>query len=131
MRSFHIALVGFSNHWIHFICRGFNWVSVSKISNPLPPNGKSWARCIGGHILFRSRGNYILFQFSFCYILEQYILDIYSLDKRIWFTIIFLPLKDMDSRYEFFYYTFIYFVSIGVIEDRTTKINSLYFNGAF
>ena len=30
---------------------------------------------------------------------------------------------------DFYYYTFTYFVPIGVINDRVTKINSKYFNG--
>ena len=32
MRSFQRALVGFSNFWINFIFREFNWVPMSKMS---------------------------------------------------------------------------------------------------
>ena len=53
-----------------------------------------------------------------------------SLDKRIGFTIIFLPLKESLPLFQidFFYYTFTYFVPIGVTEDRVTKINPKYIN---
>ena len=40
----------------------------------------------------------------------------YSLEKRIWFTIIFLP-------------TFTYLVPFGVIKNRVTKISFKYFHG--
>ena len=52
----------------------------------------------------------------------------YLLDKRDWFTINFLPL---GSRYGFFNYTFTYFVSLGVIQKRVTKVNFKYFNENF
>ena len=48
----------------------------------------------------------------------------HSLDKRIWFTIIFLPLKESHNSRHGFYFTFTYFVPIGVIGDRGTKILS-------
>ena len=53
--------------------------------------------------------------------------------KRIWLTINFLPLK--ESLYvrdmDLFYYTFTYFVPIGIVEDRVHKINSKYLNREF
>ena len=59
---------------------------------------ESWARCLGGRIFFSvTEETYILFYFS----------------KRV----------SLCSRYEFFYYTFTYFVTIEVIEVRVTKIN--------
>ena len=45
-----------------------------------------------------------------------------------WFTFIFLLLS---SRYGFFFHTFTYFVSFGVIENGVTKANFRYFNGNF
>ena len=55
----------------------------------------------------------------------------HSLEKRIWFMIIFLPLKEslILSRYGFFCYIFACVVPFGVIENRITKINFKYFNG--
>ena len=55
---------------------------------------------------------------------------IHSLDKRVWFTIIFLPLKERLTLFQtwIFYYTFTYFVQFGVIENIVTKVNSKYFN---
>ena len=53
-----------------------------------------------------------------------------SLDKRIQFAIIFLPLKDSHPIPDmgFFYYALTCFVAAGVIEYRVSKINSNYFN---
>ena len=63
--SFHRALVGSSNLWIHFIFREFNWVSMSKIPNP-PFQIGSWARCLGAQGFLPShRKSYILFSISF------------------------------------------------------------------
>ena len=55
----------------------------------------------------------------------------HSFDKRIWFTNIFLPAKESLTLFQIciFYYTFNYFVPIGVIKDKLTKINCKYFNG--
>ena len=52
----------------------------------------------------------------------------HSLDKRVWFTIIFLPLKESLTLFQIwaFYYTFKYFVPFGVIENRVNKVNSKY-----
>ena len=69
MRSLQSALVRFNNLWIHFIFRKFNWVAMSKIPS-LPLQMDSWAKCLGGWIFFRSKGNRIFFQFPFWYILE-------------------------------------------------------------
>ena len=57
----------------------------------------------------------------------------HSLDKRVWFTIFFLSLKESLTLFQMwiFYYTFTYFVPFGVIENRVTKVNFKYFNGNF
>ena len=54
----------------------------------------------------------------------------HSLDKRVWFMIIFLPLKESLTLFQIwiFHYTFTYFVPVEVIENRVTKDNSKYFN---
>ena len=59
MRSFQRALVGFNNLWVYCIFKEFNLVSMSKIPSP-PFHMESWARCLGGHSFFFSRGNNIL-----------------------------------------------------------------------
>ena len=53
------------------------------------------------------------------------------MDRRVWFTIIFLPLKESLTLPQIwiFYYTFTYFVPFGVIEVRVSKVSSKYFNG--
>ena len=50
---------------------------------------------------------------------------------RIWFLIIFLPLKESLTLFQiwFFLLTFSYFAPLGVIENRFTEINFKYFNG--
>ena len=54
-----------------------------------------------------------------------------SLDKSVWFTIIFLLPKESLTLFHIwiFYYTFTYFVPFGVIKNRVTKVNSKSFNG--
>ena len=54
-----------------------------------------------------------------------------SLEKRICFAIIFLPLKERLPLFQIwiFCYTLTYFIPFAVIEDRVTKINFKYFNG--
>ena len=49
----------------------------------------------------------------------------HSLDKTIWFTINFLPLKESLTQFQIwmFHYTFNQSVPVGVIEDRVTKQN--------
>ena len=96
IRSFQRAMVGFNNLRIHFIFILFNSVSRPKISIP-PLQMDSWAMCLRGYTFSSSRGNCIFFlQFTFWYILEYYKFGLcmyHSLEKRIWFTIIFLLLK--------------------------------------
>ena len=60
-----------------------------------------------------------------------YIWPIYqSLDKRIWFTILFFrPKESCTLRNIFFCQTMTYFVPIGVIKDRITKMYPKYLNG--
>ena len=54
----------------------------------------------------------------------------HSLDKRVWFTIIFLPLKESLTLFQIWiFYYFYYFFPFGVIENRITKVISIYFNG--
>ena len=61
MRSFHRALVGWNNLWIHLIFREFNWLSMSKIPNP-PFQMGSWISCLGGRLFFPShKKSYNLF----------------------------------------------------------------------
>ena len=58
----------------------------------------------------------------------------HSLDKRIWFPIIFLLLEESHSEPDmdfFFYYTFTYFFPIEVIDDRVIKIKSKQFYTKF
>ena len=60
----------------------------------------------------------------------------HNLEKRISFTIIFLPLKEGLTLFQiriFFQvsYTFTYFVPFGVIKNRVIKINFKYFNGNY
>ena len=66
IRSFHRALLGSSNLWIHFIFREFNWVSMSKIPNSHFQMG-NWARCTGGGGIFfpSHRKSHILFSIYF------------------------------------------------------------------
>ena len=53
----------------------------------------------------------------------------HSLEKRVWYTIIFLPVKESLTLFQIwiFCYTFTYFVPFGVIKNRVTKVNSKYF----
>ena len=57
----------------------------------------------------------------------------YSLDKSVWFTTFFLPLKESPTLFQtwFFCYTFTYFLPFGVIENGVTRVNSKIFNGNF
>ena len=77
----------------------------------------------------RKSFNFFLVYFGIVQIWPMY----HSLDKRVWFTIIFLPLKESLTLFQIwiFYYTFTYFVPFGVIKNRVTKVNSKYFNGNF
>ena len=95
MRSFERALVVFNNLWIHFTFREFNLVSMSK-KPILPFQMESWAKCQGGCIFFPfKRKSYIILVSFLIYFEIVYIWLIYhSLDKSIWFTIDFLPLKE-------------------------------------
>ena len=96
-------IVGFNNLWIHFIFREFNCVFMSKIPSPLV-HMESWARRPGGCIFFLfHRKSYILFW----YILENYKFG-YSLDKRVWFAIIFLPLKESLTLSEIWSFFLLY-----------------------
>ena len=99
--------------------------------NPLQM--KSWARCLRGCAFFPFHWkSYIFSIFFLIYFGTVYVWPMYhSLDKKIWFKIIFLPITESLTLFQMsiFYYTYIYFAQIGVIEDRVTKINSKHFNG--
>ena len=67
VRSFQKALVGFNNLWICLVFKEFNWVSVSKISNP-PFKMESWTSCPGGLIFIVVPGelySFLSFLFNF------------------------------------------------------------------
>ena len=87
----------------------------------------------GRSCIFHSRQNHIFCQFPFWYIFELYIFD---RSATVWIkgfglrlTFYLLKRVSLCSRYGFFYWTFTYFVPIGSMEDRVTKINSMYLNG--
>ena len=118
----------FNSLWVQFIFRELNWVSMSKIPSPTIQM-ESWARCLGGRI-FPGPEEFVysfLVYFGIVQIWPMY----HSLDKRVWFTIFFLPLKESLTLFQIwiFYYTFTYFVTFGVMENRVTKVHSKYFNG--
>ena len=74
----------------------------------------------------------IAYSFLVYFGIAQFWLMYHSLDRRVWFTIIFLPLKESLTMFQvwigFVWYTFTYFVPFGVIENRVTKVNSKYLN---
>ena len=97
IRSFQRALVGFNNLWIHFIFRKINLVSISKIS-AAPLQTEGWCRCMGGRVFFHSRGNiYFLISFLIYFEIVCIWLLHHRFDKRVWFTIIFLPFKESHT----------------------------------
>ena len=104
---------------------------LSKILR-LPLQMESWGQCVGC-IFFCSRGNCIFFlQFPFWYFGIVQIWPMHhSLETRIWFLIILLPLKESLTLFQIWVscYTFNYFAPVGVIENRFTKINFKCFNG--
>ena len=71
-----------------------------------------------------------MFSILFIYFGIAYIWPMYhSLAKKIWFIVIFKPLKESHSGLDVdFYYNFTYFVPTEVIEDKVTK-NSKYVDG--
>ena len=112
----------------HF--REFNWVSMSKIPGPLLQMDRvelgAWQ-----FIFFPlQRKLYILSVSFLIYFGKVYTSTMYHRsDKRIWFTIISLPLKEILTLFQTwicFCYNFTYFASVGVIKD-----NSKYFNRIF
>ena len=64
MRSFQRAMVEFNNLRIYFTFRGFNRVSMSKISSP-PIQMESWSSCLGGGIFSVSEEIVYSFKFFF------------------------------------------------------------------
>ena len=86
---------------------------------------------------FCSSSNYIFFQFHFWFILEWQIFDLCTIVWINKLTIVndYLFTSQRESRavpdMDLFYYTFNYFIPIGIIEVRVTKTNSKYFNSIF
>ena len=75
---------------------------MSKILSP-PLQRKSWSWDIGGFFPFRGNSiffDFLLDKFSNSIYLSNSIYMYYSLDKRIWFTIIFLPLKESLTLFQ-------------------------------
>ena len=93
MRSFQRAMVEFNNLRIYFTFRGFNRVSMSKISSP-PIQMESWSSCLGGGIFSVSEEIVYSFKLFFDLFWNNIWPMYHSLDKR--FTIIFLRLLAYD-----------------------------------
>ena len=111
MRFFQRALVGFNNFWIYFTFRELSCDFMSKIPSPLNPID-SWARGLGSRIFSCFSRNHILF---FVIFWNSTNLAMYhSLNKRVWFAIIFYLSKRFSIcfRYgfSFYCYTLTYFV---------------------
>ena len=92
---------------------------MSKIFSP-PLQMESWARCL--------RGRHFLF------VLEEIVYSFRFLFDIFWNSVYltYVPLKESLTLFQIwiiFYYTFTYFVPIGLIGNRVTKIKSRYFNG--
>ena len=92
--------------------------------NPLQM--KSWARCLRGCAFFPFHWkSYIFSIFFLIYFGTVYVWPMYhSLDKKIWFKIIFLRITESVTLFQMsiFYYTYTYFAQIGVLEDRLPKL---------
>ena len=91
---------------------------------------ESLVRCLGGLTFFCPRGTRLflfLVYFGIVQIWNMY----HTLDERVLFMIIFLPLKKSLTLFQkwIFYYGFTYSVPFGVIKNRVSKVNSKYFNG--
>ena len=124
MRSFHRALAGFNNFWIHFIfIIYFNCVSISKIPSP-PLQMESLARL-----------TYVPFSISFLIYFDQNTNLVYvsKLGEKGLVVCDYLFTSQRESHSvpdrDFFCSTITYFVPFGVIKNRVTKINFKYFNG--
>ena len=89
MRSFQRAMVEFNNLRIYFTFRGFNRVSMSKISSP-PIQMESWSSCLGGGIFSVSQEIVYSFKLFFDLFWNNIWPMYHSLDKR--FTIIFFTI---------------------------------------
>ena len=103
IKPFKKAWVRFNNLWIHLVFKESSWVSMPKM--PYPPFQKeSWIRCLGGSIFCGFQKKlYMLFSVSFLiYSRIVYIWPMHhSFDERVQFTIIFFPLKDSRTLFEF------------------------------
>ena len=94
MRSFQRALVGFDNFWINFIFEEFDCVSMSKMSKEFLSVWEVW-------LFYCSGGLCILFSNSFLiYFGKVYIWTMYQSMDKIWFIIIFLPLKEILTLFQ-------------------------------
>ena len=91
---------------------------------------ESLVRCLGGLTFFCPRGTR-LFLFLVYFGIVQIWPMYHTLDERVLFMIIFLPLKKSLTLFQklIFYYGFTYSVPFGVIKNRVSKVNSKYFNG--
>ena len=92
----------------------------------------SAVRCLGGPS-FSFQTEYLILSISFLiYFWIVYIWSKHhSLDKRIWSTTNFLPLKESLTLFQIWIFLLhlTYFSPIRAMEYRVTKINSKYFNG--
>ena len=98
MRSFQRALVEFNSIQIHFIFLQFKLcVYVSSLLN-----GKLNQVSGRMHYFLSQRKLYILFPIYFLiyFIIVQIQPMYYNLEKRIWFRIIFLPLKESLTLFQ-------------------------------
>ena len=129
MSSIKTALDLSREHWRYlitckssFIYREFNWVSMSKIPSPLLQIERSY------FILFQ-RKSYILSMSFLIYFEIVYVKPMYhSLDKKIWFAIIFLPLKECLTLFQiwiFLLYLHLFCLNWSY-QDWTYKIKSEY-----
>ena len=104
MRSSQTALVGlliFESILFIYLFILFHWISMSKIPSA-PLQLKNWSRCLWDRIFYPFlRKSYILSLSFLIYFGIAYIwLMCYSLDKGIWFTITFLPLKESLTLFQ-------------------------------
>ena len=127
MRFFQRALVGLNNLWIHFIFIEFNWVFMPKVLSSTLQMA-SWARCLRGSVFFCLRRNWIFFQYPFWYILESYTFDLCTtvLIRGFGLQLSFYLSKGVPLCSGYGFFLIIYFVLIGVIEDKVTKIKPKY-----
>ena len=92
VRSFQRALVGFNNIWIFFIFRYFEFLCLKYLVHP-----SKWRVELGAWevlLFFRSGRNRIFFRTAYIWPMNC------SLEKSVWFTNIFLPLKESLTLFQ-------------------------------